>query len=46
MTLTNLFYYIALGVSSFFTICALILLISYFTIYEKVNKNFRKISND
>lgn len=46
MTVTNIFYYVVLGVTLFFVICVVLLLMWHFTIYERVNKNFRMVKDD
>lgn len=46
MTLTDMFFYVALGMTLLFAVCVVVLLFSYFMIYERVNKNFRTIHQD
>lgn len=46
MTLTNLFFGLALGISLFFAICFGALFISYLVIYHRVNKNFKAVDHD
>lgn len=46
MTLTDLFFRIALGVSFFFGICFAILFIAYNILYYRVNKNFKAVKHD
>lgn len=46
MTLTNLFFGLALGISLFFAICFCTLFIAYLVIYHRVNKNFKAVDHD
>ena len=46
MTLTNLFFGIALGISLIFTVCFVILFIAYTMLYHRVNKNFKAVNQD
>ena len=46
MTLTELFFGIALGLSLFFGICFVILFIAYSILYHRVNKNFKAVNHD
>jgi len=46
MTLTELFFGIALGLSLAFGICFVILFIAYNVLYHRVNKNFKAENHD
>ena len=46
MTLTELFFGIALGLSLTFGICFIILFIVYNILYHRVNKNFKAVNHD
>ena len=46
MTLTELFFGIALGLSLAFGICFIILFIAYNILYHRVNKNFKAVDHD
>jgi hypothetical protein len=46
MTLTNIFFGLALGISFFFALCFVIMFISYTVIYHRVNKNFKGVDHD
>ena len=46
MTLTNLFFNIAVGISVFFVLCFIVLLVDYMMIYHSVNKNFKAVHHD
>ena len=46
MTLTELFFGIALGLSLAFGICFIILFIAYNILYHRVNKNFKAVNHD
>ena len=46
MTLTELFFGIALGLSLAFGICFVILFIAYSILYHRVNKNFKAVNHD
>jgi len=46
MTLTELFFGIALGLSLAFGICFIILFIAYNILYHRVNKNFKVVNHD
>ena len=46
MTLTNIFFGIALGHSLTFGICFIILFITYNILYHRVNKNFKAVNHD
>ena len=46
MTLTNLFFGLALGISLFFAVCFCALFIAYLVIYHRVNKNFKAVDHD
>ena len=46
MTLTELFFGIALGLSLAFGICFIILFVAYKVLYHRVNKNFRAVNHD
>ena len=42
MSLTNIFFNIAVGISVFFALC----FIAYTVIYHRVNKNFKAVDHD
>ena len=46
MTLTELFFGIALGLSLTFGICFIILFIAYNILYHRVNKYFKAVNHD
>lgn len=46
MTITNIFFIVALIISIFFTICLVVLFICYTLIYNRVNKNFKAVKHD
>lgn len=46
MTITNIFFIVALIISIFFTICLVVLFICYALIYNRVNKNFKVVKHD
>ncbi len=46
MTLTDIFFYIVTGMTMLFAACVFVLLICYFIIFERVNKNFRTVKDD
>ena len=47
MTLTNLFFNMAVGISVFFVLCFIVLLfVDYMMIYHSVNKNFKAVHHD
>lgn len=46
MTLTNIFFGIALGLSFAFGICFIILFVAYNILYHRVNKNFKAVKHD
>ena len=46
MSLTELFFGLALGVSFTFSICFVILFVAYKIIYHRVNKNFKAVNHD
>jgi len=46
MSLTELFFGLALGVSFTFSICFVILFIAYTALYHRVNKNFKAVNHD
>ena len=46
MSLTELFFGLALGVSFTFSICFVILFIVYTVLYHRVNKNFKAVNHD
>ena len=46
MTLTELFFGIALALSLAFSICFIILFIAYNILYRRVNKNFKAVNHD
>lgn len=46
MTLTELFFGVALGLSLAFGICFIILFIVYNILYHRVNKNFKAVNYD
>lgn len=46
MTLTNLFFNMAVGISVFFVLCFIVLFVDYMMIYHSVNKNFKAVYHD
>ena len=54
MTLTNLFFNMAVGISVFFVLCFIVffvlcfivLFVDYMMIYHSVNKNFKAVHHD
>ena len=46
MTLTNLFFNMAVGISVFFVLCFSVLFVDYMMIYHSVNKNFKAVHHD
>ena len=46
MTLTNLFFNMAVGISVFFVLCFIVLFVAYMMIYHSVNKNFKAVHHD
>ena len=46
MTLTNLFFNTAVGISVFFVLCFIVLFVDYMMIYHSVNKNFKAVHHD
>lgn len=46
MTLTNLFFNMAVGISVFFVLCFIVLFVDYMMIYRSVNKNFKAVHHD
>lgn len=46
MTLTNLFFNMAVGISVFFVSCFIVLFVDYMMIYHSVNKNFKAVHHD
>ena len=46
MSLTNIFFNIAVGISVFFALCFIVLFVAYTVIYRRVNKNFKAVDHD
>ena len=46
MSLTNIFFNIAVGISVFFASCFIVLFVAYTVIYRRVNKNFKAVDHD
>ena len=46
MSLTNIFFNIAVGISVFFALCLIVLFVAYTVIYRRVNKNFKAVDHD
>ena len=46
MTLTNLFFNMAVGISVFFVLCFFVLFVDYMMFYHSVNKNFKAVHHD
>ena len=46
MSLTNIFFNIAVGISVFFAFCLIVLFVAYTVIYHRVNKNFKAVDHD
>ena len=46
MTLTNIFFNIAVGISVFFALCFIVLFVAYMVIDHRVNKNFKAVDHD
>ena len=46
MTLTNLFFNMAVGISVFFVLCFIVLFVDYMMTYHSVNKNFKAVHHD
>ena len=46
MSLTNIFFNIAVGISVFFALCLIVLFVAYTVIYHRVNKNFKAVDHD
>ena len=43
MTLTTIFFNIAISISLFFALCFIVLFVAYMMIYHRVNKNFKAV---
>ncbi len=46
MSLTNIFFNIAVGINVFFALCFIVLFVAYTVIYHRVNKNFKAVDHD
>ena len=46
MTLTTIFFNIAIRISLFFALCFIVLFVDYMMIYHRVNKNFKAVDHD
>ena len=46
MSLTNIFFNIAVGISVIFDMCFIVLFVAYTVIYHRVNKNFKAVDHD
>ena len=46
MTLTTIFFNIAISISLFFALCFIVLFVAYMMIDHRVNKNFKAVDHD